>query len=100
MLATTDRKDISPLNRNRKRTRNHQEEISTKEMDLDFEPKSNTKSIASLNLEQLQICQKIAIEQLKNTLFLTLEFEAESQSKNPFTTGMDDDSPHNKVKLY
>jgi hypothetical protein len=92
MLATSIQRELSPLNQNRKRIRNQNEEVSAKEMDLDLEPKDHQKPITSLNLEQLQISQKIAIEQLKNTLFLTLELEPEPNSKNPFAVEMEDDN--------
>jgi hypothetical protein len=79
---------ISPLKQNRKRNRNEQDEQIVKEMDLD-ENKEYLKSISDLTLEQLQTCQKIAVEQLRSNLFLTVELGPESLSKNPFQKQVD-----------
>jgi hypothetical protein len=79
MLTTT----ISPLKQSRKRNRTEQVEQPIKEMELD-ENKEHLKAISDLTLEQLQACQKIAVDQLRSSLFLTVELGPEPSSKNPF----------------
>jgi hypothetical protein len=88
---------VSPLKLNRKRSRVEiEDQICTadSEMDLDEDSAPALRAISDLNIEELKIAQIIAQEQLKNSLFINIDFVGQNSTKNPFLD--DDDEISNK----
>jgi hypothetical protein len=97
MLAVTDIMEVSPLKNNRKRSRDvavneDSTTVPAEIVDAEMETNDNLKSISGLSIDELKIAQQIAIEHLKNSLFITIELTKPKTNDNPFLETVNEDT--------